>query len=69
MGAIEHEFTPEAEAVDHLDGLSLRMATWRFNLRMSNTEPLLRLNVETKGDPSLLAQKVTLLSDRIRRGV
>lgn len=35
--------------IDHLDGLSVAYADWRFNLRRSSTEPLLRLNVETRG--------------------
>jgi phosphomannomutase len=43
--------------VDKLDGLSVAYAKWRFNLRVSNTEPVIRLNVETKGDKVLLAQK------------
>ena len=37
--------------------MSLEFANWRFNLRTSNTEPLLRLNVETRGDAKLLATK------------
>ena len=41
-------------ALDETDGVSLEFADWRFNLRCSNTEPLLRLNVETRGDPDLL---------------
>lgn len=44
--------------VDQLDGLSVEFADWRFNLRGSNTEPVLRLNVETRGDAALLADKV-----------
>lgn len=43
---------------DTLDGLSLDFGNWRFNLRSSNTEPLIRLNVETKGDKALLEQKI-----------
>lgn len=42
---------------DHLDGLSVAYDTWRFNVRVSNTEPVMRLNVETKGDKELLAAK------------
>lgn len=42
---------------DHLDGLSVAYAKWRFNVRVSNTEPVMRLNVETKGDKELLAAK------------
>ncbi|OPH40114.1 phosphomannomutase [Moraxella equi] len=40
-----------------LDGLSLDFGSWRFNLRSSNTEPLIRLNIETKGDKALLKTK------------
>ena len=42
---------------DLTDGLSLEFADWRFNLRSSNTEPLLRLNVESRGDKALMEQK------------
>lgn len=41
-----------------IDGLSLDFDDWRFNLRASNTEPLIRLNVETRGDEALLAEKL-----------
>jgi len=51
----------EALQEDHLDGLSLSFADWRLNLRASNTEPLLRLNVETRGDTDALAQHVARL--------
>ncbi len=68
MAGIEADYAAEAETIDKLDGLSMAFADWRFNLRMSNTEPLLRLNVETRGDPALLALKVAALSDRIRSG-
>jgi phosphomannomutase len=39
---------------------------WRFNLRASNTEPLLRLNVESKGDASLMQEKLQLIEERIK---
>ena len=42
---------------DHMDGLSVLYDEWRFNLRKSNTEPVVRLNVETRGDKDLLKQK------------
>ena len=42
---------------DKMDGLSVAYADWRFNVRTSNTEPVMRLNVETKGDKKLLAAK------------
>ena len=42
---------------DTLDGLSMEFPEWRFNLRASNTEPVIRLNVETRGDKKLLEEK------------
>jgi phosphomannomutase len=51
-------FAGQAIARDDTDGLSLDMGEWRFNLRSSNTEPLLRLNVESRGNPAQLAQAV-----------
>lgn len=48
------------------DGLSMAFEHWRFNLRASNTEPLLRLNIETRGDPRLLEQKVAQLTELIQ---
>lgn len=42
---------------DSIDGLSVDLKTWRFNVRLSNTEPVVRLNVETRGDKELLAEK------------
>ncbi|MEL6691289.1 MAG: phosphomannomutase [Pseudomonadota bacterium] len=60
MAAIEAKYGPEGE-VDHLDGLSVAYPDWRFNLRKSNTEPLLRLNVETRADTGLLGEKVAEL--------
>ncbi|MBP7002728.1 phosphomannomutase [Amaricoccus sp.] len=52
---------PEALSMDETDGLSLAFADWRFNLRTSNTEPLLRLNVEARGDADLVAHGVARL--------
>ncbi|MFO1424552.1 MAG: phosphomannomutase [Candidatus Competibacteraceae bacterium] len=48
-------------ALDETDGISLEFADWRFNLRCSNTEPLLRLNVETRGDSDLLERRANEL--------
>ncbi|MBF7081596.1 phosphomannomutase [Desulfallas sp. Bu1-1] len=64
MRLVEQRFA-RGVAIDRTDGLSVEFADWRFNLRMSNTEPVLRLNVETKGDPSLLRQKTGELLDFI----
>ena len=62
---IEADLQGAARHIDHLDGLSMDFGTWRFNLRKSNTEPLLRLNVETRGDTGLLAEKVEMLTREI----
>lgn len=42
---------------DHMDGLSVAYDNWRFNVRVSNTEPVMRLNLETKGDVKLMKEK------------
>ncbi|PAJ74791.1 phosphomannomutase CpsG [Pseudoalteromonas sp. NBT06-2] len=47
----------DAIKIDFTDGVSIDMGKWRFNLRKSNTEPLLRLNLETKGDKKLMIEK------------
>jgi phosphomannomutase len=52
--AVERQYAPRALAVDRTDGLSMEFAQWRFNLRGSNTEPLVRLNVESRGDEALM---------------
>ena len=51
---------------NELDGISVEFPDWRFNVRMSNTEPLLRLNVETKADEKLMKIKTQELLDFIR---
>jgi phosphomannomutase len=56
LARVEEYFGPGALAVDYTDGLSLEFADWRVNLRKSNTEPVLRLNVETRSDQPLLAK-------------
>ena len=49
IGAVLAEYQDGA-SLDDLDGVSLAFADWRFNLRKSNTEPLVRLNIETSGE-------------------
>jgi phosphomannomutase len=58
IAKIEAEYAPKAQGRDDTDGLSLDFGTWRFNLRASNTEPLLRLNIEARGDAGLVAEKL-----------
>ena len=59
---IESEFLPSAINIEKIDGISMDMGDWRFNLRGSNTEPLLRLNIETNANENLLSEKVQQLS-------
>jgi phosphomannomutase len=68
--ALEHIrmlYEPEADLVDTTDGLAFEFKQWRFNVRLSNTEPVVRLNVETRSNPELLKQKtdelIELLND------
>lgn len=57
LKAMEARFAGEAQSVEHVDGLSMDMGQWRFNLRKSNTEPVVRLNVESRGDKALMEAK------------
>jgi phosphomannomutase len=57
IAAIEVRYGPQALTVGRVDGVSFEFADWRFNLRSSNTEPLIRLNVEARGSESLLHAK------------
>ena len=50
-------YQKDAQHVDFTDGLSMEFGSWRFNLRCSNTEPLVRLNVESRGDEALMQAK------------
>ena len=59
--AVEDQYTPGAVSVDYTDGLSVEFQDWRFNLRSSNTEPLIRLNVESRGNVELMCQKTVEL--------
>ncbi len=62
IAAVEAALAPAALARDGIDGLTLEFADWRLNVRGSNTEPLLRLNVETRGDRALLDAQVARVS-------
>lgn len=66
IGAVLERFESEADHLDRTDGISLSFADWRFNLRASNTEPVIRLNVETRANPALLQSQVDALSELIR---
>jgi phosphomannomutase len=61
LAAVEAEYAPRATHMEQVDGLSLEYGAWRFNLRKSNTEPILRLNVESRGDAGLMQGKTAEL--------
>jgi len=54
---VQDHYAAEALGVDHTDGLSMEFEQWRLNLRGSNTEPLVRLNVEARGSESLMHER------------
>ena len=58
---VHDHYAKAARAIDFTDGLSMEFDQWRFNLRGSNTEPLVRLNVESRGDESLMKAKTAEL--------
>ncbi|EBO9260911.1 phosphomannomutase, partial [Salmonella enterica] len=55
-----------ALAVDRTDGISMSFADWRFNLRSSNTEPVVRLNVESRGDQNLMRKNTYRILEFLR---
>ncbi|RFA30258.1 phosphomannomutase [Alkalilimnicola ehrlichii] len=57
LQAIEAQYGSTARSVDRTDGLSFEFDDWRFNLRASNTEPVVRLNVESRADEALMKAK------------
>ena len=54
---VRNHYQEFAHDLDKTDGLSMEFAEWRFNLRSSNTEPVVRLNIETRGNTALMAQQ------------
>ncbi|BBQ83218.1 TPA: phosphomannomutase CpsG [Kluyvera ascorbata] len=64
---IRQKYEPNSIVVDTTDGVSIEYNDWRFNVRTSNTEPVVRLNVESKADAQLMQTKtneiLTLLSE------
>ena len=66
IGEVEAYFGGRYDSIDRTDGLSMGFPEWRFNLRMSNTEPVVRLNVESRGDPALMREKTDMLLELLR---
>jgi len=67
IDAIEKKYSPGAVSIDHTDGVSIEHTQHRLNLRSSNTEPLIRLNVETRGDTDLLKSVTDDILDLIEK--
>jgi phosphomannomutase len=65
LSAARARYEPEALGIDELDGLSVEFPFWRFNVRTSNTEPVVRVNVETRGDKALLDAKTKEVLDTL----
>lgn len=57
INKIKSLYVENALSIDHTDGVSIEFADWRFNLRASNTEPVVRLNVESNGNMKLMQQR------------
>jgi len=57
IASIEEHYKPTVKVLKKVDGLSMEFDQWRFNIRSSSTEPVLRLNIESRGDQSLMEAK------------
>lgn len=65
LETIKQHFSSNAPEISELDGISMTFDKWRFNIRKSNTEPLLRLNVESRRDQALMQEKTQELLEII----
>ena len=67
LSVIEARYQDASRSIERLDGLGMEFDEWRFNVRLSNTEPVVRLNVESRGDEALMkaktAELLALISD------
>ena len=66
LSKIQQQYAPNAISIETIDGVGMDMGAWRFNVRSSNTEPLVRLNVESKANQSLMLEKTRKLSALIQ---
>ncbi|MEQ9886768.1 phosphomannomutase CpsG [Pectobacterium zantedeschiae] len=64
---VKAAYLPEALSIDETDGISLEFEDWRFNLRSSNTEPVVRLNVESKANSALMVEKTDAILNLLRQ--
>lgn len=67
IAVIEQKYSSGAKSISFVDGLSIEFDNWRFNLRMSNTEPVVRLNVESRADIALMEEKTKELLEEMER--
>jgi phosphomannomutase len=65
IAEVLEKYKPLAKDIDYTDGVSVEFSQWRFNLRSSNTEPLIRLNVESRGNEALMRDMTAQLLDLI----
>lgn len=66
IAKVKAEFERLAQDIDNMDGLGIDLGDWRFNLRSSNTEPVVRLNVEARGDTAILAGGLARIQSLLR---
>lgn len=66
IARVLNQYQESALNVDYTDGISLEFADWRFNLRSSNTEPVVRLNVESRANEVLMSEKTKEILDILR---
>jgi phosphomannomutase/phosphomannomutase/phosphoglucomutase len=67
LARVRSRYESEARNLDLTDGLSMEFDQWRFNLRGSNTEPLVRLNVESRGSEPLMREKTAEILNLLDR--
>lgn len=65
IAAVQAHYAEQRPKVDTTDGIGLEFADWRMNIRASNTEPLLRLNIEARDNPRLMMAQIMILKDLI----
>jgi phosphomannomutase len=65
--AVRQRYQPGSVKVENVDGLSIEHPRWRFNLRSSNTEPLIRLNVESRGELQLMQERTAEILEVLER--
>ena len=65
--SVKDMYAGGANSLDEMDGISLEFDDWRFNLRASNTEPVIRLNVESRADEKLVQERTVEILDLVER--